>query len=257
MQIGCSVCSTPTQLGCAACGVVRYCSVRCQTSDYKEHSTICAFFGDAFSPQTLLAVLRTLTDEQILTRIPPADTYDDLDNDVKEKCEHYSFRSFWKQRVKAFNVWAYDRVRPSREKMFEFWWSLCRATEALIMSDEIPAGSYAVYAPPDPPMKVDFVSTLLERKNIRPKKTEYPARPMANVDFLSIDSHTEGNRTYWAASTHASFYSRAVAPDVVKRVDIYLKSALLLGFSPDAPSNMLRSLPGYYIAARFPILNLV
>jgi hypothetical protein len=231
--------------------------VRCQTSDYKEHSTICAFFGGVnFSPQTLLAVLRTLTDEQILTRIPPADTYDDLDNDVKEKCEHYSFRSFWKQRAKAFNLWAYNRVRPSREKMFEFWWSLCRATEALIVSDELPAGELSVTTPH--PMKIDFVATLLERKNIQAMKITQSGNRMSNSDSLEIITELRGSksdRTYWADSvegtTFASFYSSRVTPDVMKQVDRYLKCALILGFKPEAQRGMLEK-----YAARFPILNL-
>lgn len=253
MQTTCNVCSTPTQLGCAACKTVRYCSVSCQKDDYEEHSTTCALVGDVFTPQTLLAVLRTLTDEQILSRMPRADTYAELSDKVKSKCEHIDFRSFWKQRVKAFNVWAYDRVRPSREKMFEFWWSLCRATEALIVNDEITADDLSVTAPH--PMKIDFVSTLLKRKNIQAKKLERSGNLMSELDSVDIYTHKGDGRTYWAGTvtgdTHAWFYSREADPDIMKQVDRYLKCALILGFKPEAQRGMLKK-----YAARFPILNL-
>jgi hypothetical protein len=145
--LGCSVCSTPTRLGCEGCGAVRYCSVDCQRGDYEKHSTVCALiagkddmvflFSGAFGPQDLLAVLQMLSDAQIYARMPPAPTYDELNTNVKTICASQELRWFWKQRVQGFNLWAYERVQPSEDKIFEFWWSLCAATEALWLVDSI------------------------------------------------------------------------------------------------------------------------
>jgi hypothetical protein len=180
----CSVCSTPTKLGCEDCGVVRYCSKRCQKGDHEKHSIICALiagkddlvflFSDAFNTKTILAVLATLTDEQIYARMPPARAYYALNTNVKRVCIHLDFRWFWKQRVQVLNPWAYNRVKPADGDIFEFWWSLCRGMEALMADNRrnYQRTNYKLQKNED----TDFIIALLDRmgEEYRVTPTNWP-----------------------------------------------------------------------------------
>lgn len=90
-----------------------------------------------------------------------------LDDDVKAICNHYEFPSFWKR----FNRWAYNRVWPVENEMFEFWWSLCKATALLVSDPEEELGNMIMQPASS---QLDFVVACLDRKGFEYTVGKFP-----------------------------------------------------------------------------------